>query len=116
MKRLRVSENRLLKVCRQVLYVLDGVFDGKDVIGVVGRMPSGLRQSIRPAIGTGKNAERLSLARVRLASRTRAKRHASHAPASLQSKVSRSVPSPGHAPGDDRTNFSHGVVPCACPV
>ena len=44
------------------------------------------------------------------------KRHASHAPASLQSKVSRSVPSPGHAPGDDETNFSQGVVPGACPV
>jgi len=48
--------------------------------------------------------------------RRRGKRHASHAPASLQSEVSRSVPSPDHAPGDDQMNFSQGVVPCACRV
>jgi len=38
--------------------------------------------------------------------KSQGKRHASHAPASLQTKVSRSVPSPDHAPGDDETNFS----------
>jgi hypothetical protein len=45
----------------------------------------------------------------------RGKRHASRAPAALQSNVSRSVPSPGHTPGDDETNFSQGVVPWRVP-
>jgi hypothetical protein len=36
----------------------------------------------------------------------KAKRHPSHTPVSLQPKVSPSVPSPGHAPGDDAKNFS----------
>jgi hypothetical protein len=43
------------------------------------------------------------------------KRHASHAPVSLQGKVSHSVPSPDHAPGDDETNFSQSVVPWRVP-
>ncbi len=47
--------------------------------------------------------------------KSQGKRHASHAPASLQWKVSRSVPSPGHAPGDDGMNFSQDVVPWRVP-
>jgi hypothetical protein len=45
----------------------------------------------------------------------RGKRHASHAPAPLQSEVSRSVPSPDHAPGDDEAKFSQGVVSLRVP-
>ena len=40
----------------------------------------------------------------------RGKRHASHAPVSLQSKVSRSVPASARSPGDDEIIFSQDVV------
>jgi hypothetical protein len=81
------------------------------------RPEKGIKRHPKTVQQMGLIARRRSQARVRHAScESQGKRHASHAPASLQSKVSRSVPSPGHAPGDDETNFSQGVVPGACPV
>jgi hypothetical protein len=45
----------------------------------------------------------------------RSNRHASHPPASLQWKTSRSVPSPGYVLGDDRKNFQPGFRPWRAP-
>ncbi len=67
------------------------------------------RRAARQQPNQGLNAGQHSQARVRHAAcGSPGKRHASHAPASLQSEVSRSVPSPGHAPGDGETNFESG--------